>query len=135
MGRKVMGNDTEAMRPTQSTGRWEAWREAWRWKAGQQSSGRRWWLRLGRPSWICSWTWHCVSLKEDGLAMGTEVGLWTMCFNFDIQSAEGGGLGNGGGCILGVAFGGPGAVGDAGAVGGFVVIAGRWFHCRKVGRN
>jgi hypothetical protein len=39
------------------------------------------------------------------------------------------------GCILGVAFGGPGAVGNVGAMAGFVVLAGRWFHRRKVGRN
>eukprot|EP00978_Attheya_sp_CCMP212_P011022 scaffold26915_cov71-Attheya_sp.AAC.5 len=38
------------------------------------------------------------------------------------------------GCGLGVAFGGPGAVGDAGAMAGFAVL-GRWFHFRKVGRN
>eukprot|EP00978_Attheya_sp_CCMP212_P001246 scaffold2586_cov46-Attheya_sp.AAC.1 len=39
------------------------------------------------------------------------------------------------GCSLGVAFGGPGVVRDAGAMAGFVVLAGRWFHRRKVGRN
>eukprot|EP00978_Attheya_sp_CCMP212_P002997 scaffold6131_cov72-Attheya_sp.AAC.3 len=32
---------------------------------------------------------------EGGWVMGTELGLW-MCFNLDVQSAEGGGLGNGG---------------------------------------
>eukprot|EP00978_Attheya_sp_CCMP212_P028197 scaffold96652_cov53-Attheya_sp.AAC.1 len=48
---------------------------------------------------------------------GTEVGLW-MFFDLDIQPAEGGGLGNGG----------PGVVRDAGAMAGFVVLAGRWFH-------
>jgi hypothetical protein len=46
------------------------------------------------------------------------------CFGLDIR-----------GCILGVAFGGPGVVGNVGAMAGFVVLAGRCFHHRKVGRN
>eukprot|EP00978_Attheya_sp_CCMP212_P045927 scaffold366018_cov37-Attheya_sp.AAC.1 len=52
--------------------------------------------------------------------------LEDMCFDLDIQSAEGGGLGNGGR---------PDAVGGAGAMAGFAVL-GRWFHRRKgVERN
>eukprot|EP00978_Attheya_sp_CCMP212_P011789 scaffold29318_cov65-Attheya_sp.AAC.1 len=73
-----------------------AWREAWRWKAGQQSSGRTWRLHLGHPSWICSWTWHCNQVIEGGWVMGTEVGFLRMFFDLNVQSAEGGGLGNGG---------------------------------------
>jgi hypothetical protein len=38
------------------------------------------------------------------------------------------------GCGLGVAFSGPGAISNVGAMAGFVVL-GRWFHRRKVGRN
>eukprot|EP00978_Attheya_sp_CCMP212_P030844 scaffold114797_cov51-Attheya_sp.AAC.1 len=74
-----------------------------------------------------------LRVNEGGWFMGTELGL-QMCFDLDVQSApEGGGLGkNGGGCSLGVAFGGPGVVSDAGAMAGFAVL-GRWFHHRKVG--
>jgi hypothetical protein len=36
-----------------------------------------------------------LRVVEGGWVMGTEVGLW-MFFNLDVQSAEGGGLGNGG---------------------------------------
>jgi hypothetical protein len=38
------------------------------------------------------------------------------------------------GCSLGVAFGGPGTVGDMGAMARFAVL-GRWLHHRKLGRN
>eukprot|EP00978_Attheya_sp_CCMP212_P000240 scaffold481_cov63-Attheya_sp.AAC.1 len=67
---------------------------------------------------------------EGGWVMGTELSL-QMCFDLDIQSAEGGGLGNGGGCGLGVAFSRPDAVSGAGAMAGFAVL-GKWFHRRKV---
>eukprot|EP00978_Attheya_sp_CCMP212_P022407 scaffold66870_cov61-Attheya_sp.AAC.1 len=60
--------------------------------------------------------------------MGTDLSL-EICFNLDVQLAEGGR-----GCGLGVAFGGPGVLGDAGAMAGFVLL-GRWFHHRKVGKN
>eukprot|EP00978_Attheya_sp_CCMP212_P047284 scaffold421297_cov95-Attheya_sp.AAC.1 len=67
-----------------------------------------------------------LHIIEGGWVMGMELGLVWMCFDFlDVQLAEGGGLGNGGG---------PGAVRDAGAMAGFAVL-GRWFHHRKVGRN
>eukprot|EP00978_Attheya_sp_CCMP212_P013447 scaffold33818_cov39-Attheya_sp.AAC.1 len=60
--------------------------------------------------------------------------VMSMCFDWDVQSAEGGGLGNGGGCGLGVEFGGhAGVVSSAGTMAGFAVL-GR-FHRRKVGRN
>eukprot|EP00978_Attheya_sp_CCMP212_P008297 scaffold19459_cov58-Attheya_sp.AAC.4 len=50
--------------------------------------------------------------------MGTQLGL-RMCFDLDIQLAEGGGLGNGG----------PGVVGDAGAMARWFYNAWKWGEC------
>eukprot|EP00978_Attheya_sp_CCMP212_P005916 scaffold13199_cov62-Attheya_sp.AAC.8 len=58
---------------------------------------------------------------ERGWVMGMEELDLQMCFDLDVQLAEGGGLGNGGR---------PGVVGNVGTMAGFAVL-GWWFHHRK----
>eukprot|EP00978_Attheya_sp_CCMP212_P040329 scaffold218920_cov39-Attheya_sp.AAC.1 len=130
MGRKVMGNDTGDMRPTQSIGRWESgqhrcfsslWAIVVTFRAslsvsllfggsetdlglglegGLEVEGRSTILgsemaALSRSSFMDLLLDLALRVIEGGLVMGTEVGLW-MFFDLDVQSVEGGGLGNGG---------------------------------------
>jgi hypothetical protein len=69
-----------------------SWREAWRWNAGQQSSGLGGVLAFSRSSFMDLLLDLALCVVERGWVMGMEFSL-RMCFDMDIQLAEGGGLG------------------------------------------